>query len=211
MPQFVDDIERLRKHLGYTSFTLLGHSWGGTLAMAYVEKYPNTTNGLILSCSSALGKEPNERLLKNIEARLLPSDKAAIDAWSDSSSVGVSEKRIALQRRLRQVAFTYNRANSQRLIREVVNTSPSYSQVGNRMFGDVWIHHDYPLMKQLKKYPSAVLVLEGKQDVMSVETAQLIQSCFSNAQLSIIDQCGHYPGLITLPYFKSFLKQNQNK
>ncbi|MFD2935318.1 alpha/beta fold hydrolase [Spirosoma flavum] len=40
LPQFVEDIERLRKALGYSSFTLLGHSWGGSLAMAYVKTYP---------------------------------------------------------------------------------------------------------------------------------------------------------------------------
>ncbi len=44
LPQFVNDIERLRKHLGYPSFTLFGHSWGGVLAMAYVEKYSATTS-----------------------------------------------------------------------------------------------------------------------------------------------------------------------
>jgi proline iminopeptidase len=213
LPQFVDDIERLRKHLGFKSFVLLGHSWGGTLAMAYVEKYPQTTSGLILSCSSAFGKEPNDRLMKNLDARLLPSDKAAMNGWYDSVSTGHSDKRIMLeQRRIRQVAFTYDRANHQRLIDEVVNTSPFNPEVGNRMFADAWVLHEYPVMNNLKKYPSPVLVLEGRQDIMSVETAQFIQSCFSNAQLQIIEQCGHYPWIDNPePYFqeiKLFLSKN---
>lgn len=211
LPQFVEDIERLRKFLGYSSFVLLGHSWGGTLAMAYVEKYPTTTSGLILSCSGAFGKEPNNRLMKNIDERLLPSDKAAINAWYDSLEAGIDEKRVALeQRRIRQIAFSYSRNNHQRIVNEIVNTSPFFIQVGNRMFADVWIHHDYTVMSHLKTYPSPVLVLEGRQDVMSVETAQLIQSCFTKAQLTIIEQCGHYPWVDNpTPYFaqiKSFLK-----
>ncbi|MES2731186.1 MAG: alpha/beta fold hydrolase [Bacteroidota bacterium] len=213
LPQFVDDIERLRKHLGFESVVLLGHSWGGTLAMSYVEKYPHTTSGLILSCSSAFGKEPNDRFMKNLDARLLPADKAAINGWYDSVSVGMSDKRIMLeQRRIRQVAFTYDRANHQRLIDEVVNTSPFNPEVGNRMFADAWVLHEYPVMKNLKKYPSPVLVLEGRQDIMSVETSQFIQSCFSNAQLVIIEQCGHYPWIDNpKPYFqeiKLFLSKN---
>ena len=30
----VDDVERLRMHLGLETWTVLGHSWGGVLAMA---------------------------------------------------------------------------------------------------------------------------------------------------------------------------------
>ena len=216
LPQFVNDIERLRKHLGYQSVILLGHSWGGQLAMAYAETFPHATHGLILSCASAFGKEPNERLMRNLDARLLLSDKAAITSWNDSLDAGVDEKRVMVeQRRIRQVAFTYNRANHQRLVNEVVNTSPFFSQVGNRMFADVFIQNDYSVMNRLKTYPAPVLVLEGRQDIMSVETAKYIQSCFSNAQLAIIEQCGHYPWIDNpIPYFtqiKTFLEQNAAK
>ena len=117
------------------------------------------------------------------------------------------------QRRIRQVVFTSDRANHQRLINEVVNTSPFFTQVGNRMFADAWLLHNYQVMKHLKDYPSPVLVVEGKQDVMSEETAQLIASSFSTAQLALIDQCGHYPWIDNpQPYFdriESFLRKKQ--
>ena len=35
-----DDIERLRLHLKLKQIDLLGHSNGGTIALAYVERYP---------------------------------------------------------------------------------------------------------------------------------------------------------------------------
>ena len=205
LPQFIDDVERLRKFLGYSSFVLLGHSWGGILAMAYVKTYPKTTSGLILSCSGALSTETNNRLLKNIADRLSDADKAAIKQWDDSLEAGVDEKRVLLaQRRIRQVAYTYDRANHQRLINEIVNTSPFFIQVGNRMFADAWLLHDYQVMSHLKNYPSPVLVLDGKQDVMGIETAQFITSSFSTARLVLIDECGHYPWIDNpKPYFRA--------
>lgn len=180
--------------------------------MAYVRTYPQTTSGLILSCSGAFGIEASDRMTKNIAARLSDADNAAMRSWDDSLEAGVDEKRVRLaQRRIRQVAFTYDRANHQRLIDEIVNTSPFFIQVGNRLFADVFIHHDYQIMNHLKAYPSAVLVLDGKQDVLGIETTQLVVASFSNARLVLIDQCGHYPWIDNpTPYFdqiESFLNR----
>ncbi|MEO6325737.1 MAG: prolyl aminopeptidase [Thermoanaerobaculia bacterium] len=44
----VDDIERLRKHLGIEKWVVFGGSWGSTLALAYAEKFPERVQGLIL-------------------------------------------------------------------------------------------------------------------------------------------------------------------
>jgi proline iminopeptidase len=45
----VDDIEGLRKALGFETMNLLGHSYGGMVAQAYALKYPNQVKKLILS------------------------------------------------------------------------------------------------------------------------------------------------------------------
>lgn len=44
----VDDIERLRSHLGIEQWTVFGGSWGSTLALAYAQRYPKQCQGLIL-------------------------------------------------------------------------------------------------------------------------------------------------------------------
>jgi proline iminopeptidase len=48
---FVEEVEQVRKALGLTkdNFYLLGHSWGGILAMEYAEKYQDNLKGLIIS------------------------------------------------------------------------------------------------------------------------------------------------------------------
>jgi proline iminopeptidase len=47
--RFVDEVEQVRKGLGLDHFYLLGHSWGGILAMEYAFKYQNHLAGLIIS------------------------------------------------------------------------------------------------------------------------------------------------------------------
>lgn len=49
--RFVEEVEQVRKALGLTkdNFYLLGHSWGGILAMEYALKYQENLKGLMIS------------------------------------------------------------------------------------------------------------------------------------------------------------------
>lgn len=51
IPRFVDEVEQVRKALGLNkdNFYLLGHSWGGILAIEYALKYQQHLKGLIIS------------------------------------------------------------------------------------------------------------------------------------------------------------------
>lgn len=44
----VEDIERIRKHLGVEKWMVFGGSWGSTLAMAYAETHPASVSHLVL-------------------------------------------------------------------------------------------------------------------------------------------------------------------
>ena len=51
IPRFVDEVEQVRQALGLTNdnFYLLGHSWGGILAMEYVLAHPQNVKALVIS------------------------------------------------------------------------------------------------------------------------------------------------------------------
>lgn len=51
LPRFVEEVEQVRTALGLDSsnFFLLGHSWGGILAMEYALKYQRNLKGLVIS------------------------------------------------------------------------------------------------------------------------------------------------------------------
>jgi len=44
----VDDIERLREHLGISQWQVFGGSWGSTLALAYAEAHPERVSELVV-------------------------------------------------------------------------------------------------------------------------------------------------------------------
>ncbi|MBC6697857.1 proline iminopeptidase-family hydrolase [Hymenobacter sp. BT190] len=47
--RFVEEVEQVRQGLGLDKFFLLGHSWGGLLALEYAHRYPRRLKGLIIS------------------------------------------------------------------------------------------------------------------------------------------------------------------
>ena len=49
LPRFLTEVEEVRQGLGLDQFVLLGHSWGGILAMEYALNYQQHLRGLVIS------------------------------------------------------------------------------------------------------------------------------------------------------------------
>ncbi|GAA1825797.1 prolyl aminopeptidase [Actinomadura chokoriensis] len=47
-PRLVDDIEKLREHLGIDRWLVFGGSWGSTLALAYAQAHPDRVTEIVL-------------------------------------------------------------------------------------------------------------------------------------------------------------------
>ena len=77
LERFVDEVEQVRKVLSLNkdNFYLLGHSWGGWLAIEYALKYKENIKGLILSNTMAsnpdYGKYADEVLAKQMDPVVL--------------------------------------------------------------------------------------------------------------------------------------------
>lgn len=76
-PRFVEEVEQVRQALNLTkdNFYLLGHSWGGILALEYALKYQSNLKGLIISnmMASAIDydKYADEVLAKQMDPQVL--------------------------------------------------------------------------------------------------------------------------------------------
>lgn len=77
LDRYVEEVEQVRTSLGLTkdNFYLLGHSWGGLLAMQYALKYQDHLKGLVISnmmsSAPAYGKYANEVLAKQFDPKVL--------------------------------------------------------------------------------------------------------------------------------------------
>lgn len=71
----VDDIERLREHLGIERWQVFGGSWGSTLALAYAETHPERVSELVLRGIFMLRRSELEWFYQSGANALYP------DAW----------------------------------------------------------------------------------------------------------------------------------
>lgn len=71
----VEDMERLRRHLGIERWQLFGGSWGSTLSLAYAETYPERVTALILRGIFLLRKSELDWFYRNGCSALFP------EAW----------------------------------------------------------------------------------------------------------------------------------
>lgn len=88
LPRFVEEVEQVRQalQLDASNFYLLGHSWGGILAMEYALKYQNNLKGLIISnmmsSCPAYGQYADQVLAKQLPVEVL-TEIRAIEAKKD--------------------------------------------------------------------------------------------------------------------------------
>lgn len=88
LPRYVEEVEQVRKALNLTNenFYLLGHSWGGIVAMEYALKYQQNLKGLIISNMMAsapeYGRYADEVLAKQMDPKVLDTIRS-IEAAKD--------------------------------------------------------------------------------------------------------------------------------
>jgi proline iminopeptidase len=81
LPRFVEEVEQVRQalKLDQSNFYLLGHSWGGILAMEYALKYQQHLKGLIISnmmaSCPAYNEYANKVLMPAIDQKVLAEVK----------------------------------------------------------------------------------------------------------------------------------------
>ncbi|CAN5614545.1 prolyl aminopeptidase [soil metagenome] len=73
----VEDIEKLRKHLGVKQWLVFGGSWGSTLAIAYAETHPRSVSHLVLRGIFLCRKQEIEWFYQSGADRIFP------DVWQE--------------------------------------------------------------------------------------------------------------------------------
>lgn len=184
----VADLEALRVHLRQDRLLLVGHSWGGMLALAYAAAHPDRIDRLILIGSGGPTLEFTQWFDDNIVARLRPEDIAAADAAQASAVKGVDPNTAMLQH-LRAITpgYFFNRAKA-------VAFAPTITlnaEVSSLLFADLAKRYD--VREGLTRLKRPVLIVHGHQDPIGDKTAEDLHRLLTESTLVYIDKAGHYP------------------
>jgi len=214
----VEDIERLRRHLGIDKWVVFGGSWGSTLALAYAIRHPERVSGLILR---------GVFLLTEREVRWFYQDGASMlfpDAWARFIAPIPSTERhdlmAAYHRRLTdpdrriqaQAASAWSQWEGDTLSLRGPQARPAkFSEVEfaiafariechffiNRGFfsEDGWILKNIRAVRDIPGW-----IVQGRFDVVTpLESAWSLKQAWPEAHLDVIWDAGHAstePGIV---------------
>ena len=210
--RFVEEVEQVRKalNLNKDNFYLLGHSWGGILAMQYALKYQDNLKGLIISnmMSSCplYGKYAQEVLAPQFDQKVLDTIRQ-IEAKGDFANPKYMELlmphfyakhicRIPLEKWPEPITRSFNKMNTSLY---VTMQGPSEFGIGGNLI-------NWDVSKELPKIKTPTLTIGGTHDTMDPEHMKWMSTqvqngrsltCPNGSHMSMYDdQKNYFPGLI---------------
>ncbi len=207
MQLMIEDIENLRKQLHIESWSILGHSFGGMVASMYATQFPERIDKMILSSSGGIDLELLSYVRSSIDSRLSKTDLDSVNYWAAKIEDGDTSHYARLERG-KHLAPAYV-LNPKYLPTIAERLTQGNSEINQLMWANLR-KIKFDCSEKLKSFDKPVLIIQGKEDIVRLETAEKAHRILSNSKLVIMDHCIHY-GWLDNPevYFKEvtdFLK-----
>jgi len=206
----VEDMERLRLHLGIEKWQLFGGSWGSTLALAYAETHPERVASLILRGIFLLRKSEVDWFYQDGCSALFPEAWEAFERIISPAERG--DMVAAYHKRLTDpdprvyapaaAAWSAWEGSTLSLIEDPMRvrafTNPTYALAFARIEchyfvnGGFFAHDDQLLrnVERIRRIPA--VIVQGRYDVVCpIRSAWDLHRAWPEADLRIVQDAGH--------------------
>lgn len=193
MNVFLDDIEAIRSHFGFKKVSILGHSWGGFIAMQYAIAHPESVDKLILSNSVPATSDGFSQFIKEWFHRTASIQNELAELHSlKAFQEGDPDCK---QRYFRLMFHTYCFLPEKADLLQLGMAPQAYvngEKVNEAMRQNV-LMKVFDLRDSLKKLRMKTLVIHGDFDPVPAETAKTIHENIPGSQYVLMKNCGHFP------------------
>jgi len=193
----IEDLDGLRAHFGLETVAVLGHSWGGLLALEYAIHHPQRVSHLILMNSAPVSYGDRMRLREDRLSRTAADlEKLKALAATPRHQAGDLEAdaeyyRIHFRDSLRQPGRVDEIVRRLRL-----GFSPAgivkARAIEGRLYEQTWSSSQYDLFPELERLRIPTLVIHGDHDLIPLACAEHIAHAIPGARLVVLSECGHF-------------------
>jgi proline iminopeptidase len=194
----LEDLDLVRRHFGLESVAVLGHSWGGVLAMEYAVRHPERVSQLVLMGTGPASTDDWRRLRESFARQRPAADRAEMDAIAatDAYARGDVDGEAA-----------YYRAHFRMTVRQpddlealVARLRAHFTPAGvllaraieRQLYEETTESADFDLFPALRRLDVPTLVLHSEHDFVPVELAARIAEAVPGARLTVLPGCGHF-------------------
>jgi len=190
----VEDLEELRKEFGIEKLNIIGHSWGGLLAMYYAVQYPGHVRRLILVDAAPVN---TELLIKCYEKQI---SMFAPEEWERVQQLWNSEEYKAGNPAAHNEAMRISEGtifSNKAVIDDYMNAAAFNETTAKNA---VALEEQARQMKlhihvqdRLSSIDCPTLIINGKDDFIVEEAPQLAHELIANSEIVWVEGAGHYP------------------
>lgn len=193
----MEDLEAVREYYRLESAAVLGHSWGGLLAMEYAIRYPQRASHLILMNSSP-ASHGDYILLRQEREKNAADDLERLKALR--ASVRYKQGDLKTEAAYYRIHFRGTIRQAEHLERVVNSLRVSFNEEGilkaraieKRLMEETWLAGAYDLLPRLKELSMPTLVIHGEHDIVPVMCAAHIALAVPGARLALLRNSGHF-------------------
>lgn len=190
----IEDIEALRKYLGFERISVLGISYGGMVAQGYAIRYSKHVEKLILVVTAPsyhFIEEAKQNLQQIGTAKQISVCEKYL--WNGTFN---SDREVNHYFKIMDPLYIYNHKKKKR--RKPSSKKVKSGKLKNILSYDVlnagfssFLHH-FNFIPKLKKITCPTLILAGQNDwVCSPKQSRIMAEYIPNSKLKIFKKCGH--------------------
>ncbi len=179
--KYVEDLEAVRKALDAEKVHILGHSWGGIVAMRYATIYSQKIKTLTLMASGPPSIDPVKLGQKRLVQRIIElQEKGIIPRELPSGGVEIvqailpayfSDPHFEMPKELKNMSFNQNVSDH------------TFSELG-----------EWDFTEEVNKIEFPVLILWGADDPFGFPMMETTRDAFASTTVNtvVLNNCGHY-------------------
>ncbi|MBI3460644.1 proline iminopeptidase-family hydrolase [Candidatus Acetothermia bacterium] len=208
----VEDVENLRKALNLGKCRVLGHSWGGMLAQAYILKFPENVTQLILADTFSSLEDCNAALAR-MRAGVPPETRAIYEKY----------EREGLYKNRDHYPDEYKAALEVAYAPVFMSVPPppylqnAFAKVSYDVYRAMWGEEtefkmtgtlkEFNVESRLKEIRVPTLVIVGANDMPTIAMAEKTARLIPKARLEVFAQSRHFPFIEEKEKFMNIVRE----
>jgi proline iminopeptidase len=191
MENLTADAEALRQALGFEKWAVLGHSFGGNVALEYALRYPESLSHLLLVNTGGDYRWPRDNAAEVLAQRGFSPEIVELARRHFNGQIEPDE----MFSNLMKLGTAYSPHMSKSQIPHMIIMGIQSKLAPEAMiFGETQVLKNWTVIDRLGEIKVPTLLIAGREDfVYPPEAQEELAAGIPNARLVFIDRAGHNP------------------
>ena len=190
----VSDLEELRKVWGFDRINIVGHSWGGLLAMYYATEHVHRVERLILVDPAPVNTELVIQSYQALMGRLTEDERGYLEDLYESGAYLAGDPSSHNEAMRLSEGITFHVAEARDRYFDLVSFDVNTARNMVAISGPArTMKLNVTVQEKLAAIDCPTLIVHGEHDFIVGAAPELVRQLIPESELVVIPDSGHYP------------------